>query len=283
MQVPLFVLVQVFHAYKTGRCPKFSLVKIWKRIVLPFLLMQMFIAGVLYLTHWESAYNLAYFALIGGGMGPGAYYPWVYIQVAILLPLFWKLFGRFSIIDMLFLFIVTCVAFEILFSIIKLPPFIFRLTAVRYIFLIYLGMIWVRRGIVINVKTICLSLFTMAITLWFYYKNPDLSPVFYNTGWKTHRWICYFYVASLLPAGLWFISQKISKFENVDRLIKIIARSSYEIFLVQMAVFVIFPPLLNSINICNPYILFVAEVIFSITIGILFKLQIIDRLSCCSR
>lgn len=82
MQVPLFVLIQVFHAYKKGVKPKLNWSSLLTRIIVPFVAIQ--------------AVIIVYKALIGGGMlwtsfltsggfGPGSYYIWIYLQIAVLL------------------------------------------------------------------------------------------------------------------------------------------------------------------------------------------------------
>ena len=48
MQVPLFIMIQVFHAYKKGK-PNISIRKLWERIFKPFFLVQFLIIS-LYFT-----------------------------------------------------------------------------------------------------------------------------------------------------------------------------------------------------------------------------------------
>ena len=45
MQVPMFVLIQVFHAYKKGLKPQLNWSILFKRICLPFAAIQAFIIG----------------------------------------------------------------------------------------------------------------------------------------------------------------------------------------------------------------------------------------------
>lgn len=47
VQVPLFLLIQVFHAYKKNTIPEINANKIISRIVLPFVIIQMSIFVVL--------------------------------------------------------------------------------------------------------------------------------------------------------------------------------------------------------------------------------------------
>lgn len=132
------------------------------------------------------------------------------------------------------------VGFEVLFSVIDFPGWLYRLLCIRYLFLIPLGMIWIEKGVVLNWKTIVLSVLSIVAVLFFVFTKYDLEPFFYKTGWKTHRWICYFYLPFLLTYGLslaWNMFKRMTWIENST---KWIAARSYEIFLAQMAVFACF-------------------------------------------
>ncbi len=50
MQVPMFVLIQVFHAYKKEIQPKLNWASLLKRICLPFIVVQLVIVGFKSLT-----------------------------------------------------------------------------------------------------------------------------------------------------------------------------------------------------------------------------------------
>ena len=175
------------------------------------------------------------------------------------------------------IFIVACISFDMICSTIHLPEWIYRLTAIRYVFLIYLGMIWVQKEIRINIPTVFLSLVTIVATLFFYYSDTDLQPLFFNTGWKTHRWICYFYVANILPCVLYKLYVQFSRIEWLNKLIIKIGKSSYEIFLVQMAVFVFLPFIFNHLSLqehIRLILLFLSEVTISVLGGIYYRTMI---------
>lgn len=238
MAVPLFLMIQVFHAYKSGASPRIHKSKLLLRIILPFLFVQILLfAEELFFLELPIT-HLFCIMLVGGGFGPGAYYPWIYLQMTVLLVILWPILNRLSLKQLLIPFVIACEGLEIYSSCTRLTAWIYRLMVVRYIFLVYLGLIWVRKGVVLNNKTIIFSIVTVAITIFFHFNNENLQPWFYNTGWKTHRWICYFYASNLFIVGLWRIYQWCLKYQNLSRVMKTIARSSYEIFLVQMLVFV---------------------------------------------
>lgn len=92
-----------------------------------------------------------------------------------------------------------------------------------------------KEGIKINWMTIALSVISLIAIIYFEYFSVDDEPWFFATKWKTHRWPCYYFVANGFTALLYVIWRKIKEIRLVKQLIKIIAASSYEIFLIQMA------------------------------------------------
>ena len=193
MQVPLFVLVQAFHGFKK-ETPSINLKKIFLRVVLPYIIIQAI--PFIYLLCKDPF--LIYSFLGGGGTGPGSYYPWVYIQIALLLPFVKKWIDKNKEHQpkVLITFLIICELFEILFSVINLPDGLYRLLAVRYIFLLYLAWLWVKDGIVINRLTVLLSILSFLAIVYFEYFSVDDEILFYKTAWKYHRWPCYFFVAN---------------------------------------------------------------------------------------
>lgn len=193
MQVPLFVLIQSFHAIK--RPSHFDVTKIIIRIVFPFLLAQTIIYILLYHLH-DLSFSAMFDSIITeGGRGPGAYFPWVFIQLAIILPLMSSLLSRGNRTQQIVIAILVCESFEILFSLINLPENIYRLLAIRYLFLVYLASIWVKEGIKINKITHLLSFISLLSIIYFEYFSINDEPLFFNTAWKFHRWPCYTYLA----------------------------------------------------------------------------------------
>ena len=242
MQVPLFVLVQVFHAYKKDTPPTLRFSKILRRIVIPFFLTQIIFITLYYFVQWrfglpdQFSMDGLVKTLQGGGKGPGSYYVWIYLQFAILLPFMFKLFLKLSPAKVCLFFIALSVLIEFACSSFSMPEWLYRLSCLRYLFLVYLGWLWVRNGIVVSYKTILLSIISIAFVLFFSHSNLDLEPLFFNTDWKTHRWVCYFYVASLLPFLLYLVFKICDSIELIKRLYSTIGSSSYEIYLMQMGV-----------------------------------------------
>lgn len=161
-----------------------------------------------------------------------------------LLPLFNRLLKRVNKTTALIIFLVICEGFEILLSVIVIPNWIYRLLAVRYIFLIYLGWIWVKEGVKINGLTIVLSLLSLFAIIYFeYFKFFDIddSPWFVHAGFAFHHWPCYFFVANGFIALLYLIWKRIKTNNKIVKVTETLAASSYEIFLMQMSLVFLTP------------------------------------------
>ena len=189
----------------------------------------------------ESAHNILTNSIIRGGYGPGSYYFWIYIQVAFILVWIWPLVKKLTRNQITWVFLFLSVGCEVLFSIINLSNGIYRLLAVRYLFLIPLGLIWIETGVELNLRNILLSIISIGAVIFFSYTNYDLEPLFFKTSWTFHRWICYFYLPILLTYALWLVYNRLKKSESLSRIIKKVAKCSYEIYLFQLLVFVVFP------------------------------------------
>lgn len=243
MQVPLFILVQAFHYFKKDN-PDINFKKIFFRVILPYILIQS-IVFIYLLCVAPTKLNTF---LLNGGAGPGSYYPWIFVQVAWLLPFInkWLNKNQENKAKVLISFLVLCELFEIFFSVIDLPDGLYRMLAVRYLFLLYLAWIWVRNGIVINKSTVLFSVLSFLAIIYFEYFSIDDEVLFYKTAWKYHRWPCYYFVAN---GGGYLLNVFFKSIQNkgyIMKSIRILSKISYEIFLVQMLVVCAYPG--NYIN-----------------------------------
>lgn len=268
MQVPLFVLVQAFHGFKK-ETPSINLKKIFLRVVLPYIIIQAI--PFIYLLCKDPF--LIYSFLGGGGTGPGSYYPWVYIQIALLLPFVkkWIDKNKEHQTKVLITFLIICESFEILFSVINLPDGLYRLLAVRYIFLLYLAWLWVKDGILINRLTVLLSILSFLAIVYFEYFSVDDEILFYKTAWKFHRWPCYFFVANGGGYLLRMLFEILQKSPLIMKIIKLLAKCSYEIFLIQMLVICVYPKgliyeLLTMAGIVNHTLVMIIQLILKIIV-----------------
>ena len=254
--VPIFLIIQVFHAYKGGiNNIKANYTKIWKRIAWPFLLAELIIFTALairnqHFTLHELASDLS--AMIqSGGYGPGAYYPWIYLQFALLLPLVSRLLtlvGTYSntcipkrnqSMILCLSFIVVSQLAETACSFFLLPPLAYRLLFIRYIFIFYLGFLLADRGFHLNTLTLCFALFCLAFSAYINYSEDDFSPLFYPFVNKCCHWFCYIFIAYLLLFVLKVLYQNISSDGIIMKYIRAAGKCSYDIFLFQMVYFVI--------------------------------------------
>lgn len=263
--VPLFLLIQVFHAYKHGiDNVQFNFSKIWRRIIKPFLFIEVAIIlivfpGRLWLaTHPNTFVELVKGTISGGGRGPGSYYPWIYLQFAILLTLITPIFKKLHSINLAIFFIVLSQIIELLYNVTNMPMWIYRLLFIRYIFLVYLGYVLVTKGFSINKKTICLSIASLLCLLVFCYTDTDLSPLFITepSSWTSCHWICYIYMCYLL---LFFIKKMYGRLLSNEKILSFMKKTgkySYEIFLFQMFYFATMQPFFMKIlsYIGNSYI-----------------------------
>lgn len=242
--VPIFLIIQVFHFYKKGiDSKKTDYVRIWKRIVFPFLLVELLILAIWLYNNSFSIPSVkeTVYMLTGG---PGAYYPWIYLQFAILLPLFRPLLKIKRTHTLVVLLLLSQFA-EVVCAICSLPEWIYRILFFRYIFLVFLGYELASKGYVLNVSVILLSAVSIASVYLFTYSNIDCSPLFYNIkAWSTCHWICYVYIAYFMFFILKYMYIPI-KDNVVIVLLKQIGKYSYEIYLFQLLYFLYISEFIN--------------------------------------
>ncbi len=248
--VPLFLLIQIFHAYKGGFGKKsVRWGKIWTRAMSPFLIAEVVIlVATVAMYPLEPIRHLLLSMAYWGGGGPGSYYPWIYFQFAILLPLLAPLFRKLSEKSLLVLFLSLSIGSEVFCNLAHIPEWLYRLLFVRYIFLIYLGYQMVVRGVVLNILTLSLSLLSVVALYFFEVKDFRLFPVFYySESWKSFHWLCYFYIAYpmlyvlcrffyWLPADNW-----------LEKTVCKMGEHSYAIYIFQLFYFVVIAPVINNL------------------------------------
>lgn len=249
--VPFFLILQVFHSFKKGLSnTSLDIHRVWTRVIRPFLVVQVVIVLILFCLDHSVLDNLLN-SLYWGGYGPGSYYPWIYVEFAIILPIssfFVRLLkGR----HLLWWFILVSQLLEVVCSMIDMPLWLYRLCFFRYFFLVYLGYHLVNYGIKINARTIVVSFVSLGCLLFFYYSGINLRPVFF-TGldgyWSVFHWVCYFYMAYLL----FFVIHKcycfLQKSQSFLSFIKKMGRYSYEIFLFQLFYFSVFSSTIEKLT-----------------------------------
>ena len=238
MCVPLFLLVQVFHAYKKRSNITYpNMAKTWYRIIKPFVLVQLFLLVYLLVRRFlDGDINLYSFFkefIISGGNGPGSYYFWIYLQFAFILPLFSNFLYKNSFKRIFAIFILISLLVEIVFSYLTAEP-LYRLFLGRYLILIPLGYMLAFKGYTLNFKT-CFGGVSALFVCLFYYKTPNVEPLVYDTGWNIHHWFQFFWLIPLMFI-LKYSYLRLNQYKIISYF-KSFGKYSYEIYLFQMVWF----------------------------------------------
>lgn len=270
--VPIFLIIQSYHVFKKDTFI-LNFNKLFRRIVIPFFLVQfVFVAEIIVKYFCGSGLlTTPIFNFIkSGGDGPGSNYFWIYLQFAlVLLPVCFYLQKNFKFKPYVWLliFIVFSEGSELLCSFIHISPWLYRLLAIRYIFLIYGGYIWAEQGVVLNLRNFILSLFSVLCIYLFQYKRIIIEPFVFDTAWRYFHWFCYFYSIYFLS----YIANVLYKKSNGGLATIVIkcGKYSYQIYLLQLIVFSFFP------YDCNENLYLISTTILSVAPVLIFdKLKI---------
>lgn len=200
--------------------------QMFKKVFIPFFLVLL-IQVLILLNKQERVISVIY----AGGYGPGAYYPWVYLQMWFLAPVLFWIVDRKKWCGVLLL-LVICVALNVILSYVCIVPAgLYRLLAIRYFFLAAIAYIWLHHED--YNKFVLLSLgFVSLLYLW-YFRSADLTPVVYNApGWTIHNYPGYFFTLVMIVFLLAFAKE--NKDLKVMKFFKWCGENSWYIFLAQM-------------------------------------------------
>ena len=249
--VPIFLILQTFHTYKKGlENIRINYKRIWNKIVLPFIIAETIILMFYLIKDKHFNFQDIRFDLIlfyqSGGYGPGAYYPWIYLQFAFILPLITWIF-KLKPISLCIFFILLSQLAEAACSFFSISQIAYKLLFVRYIFLIYLGYLLVYKGYVLNVYTFCLACISLVISSYIVYFQPDLPPIFYNfVRPPVCHWFCYLYIVFILLFILKILYRYSAQSNRIKQYILKAGKYSYDIFLFQMMYFSIADEYIDS-------------------------------------
>lgn len=235
--VPIFLIIQVFHYYKKGvslRIP--SAVKLWKRILRPFIIMIALMFLVQYFIYYDTTEGLFSPSLYWDRRGPGSYYIFIYLELAIVIPLFAPLFKKLSTKWLFFIFVIISQIVELIFSITQCPDNIYRITFFRYTFLIFIGYLLATKGLELNRLTILGGIISMAFLYLFAYTDINMEPLFctHLSLWPLCHWVCYIYIAYFFLAFLKYTYTKLRSYSSITTYIERVGKFSYEIYLFQI-------------------------------------------------
>lgn len=241
--VPIFLIIQVFHAYKEGvGNARLNYNRLWQKIVWPFFVAEfvIFAAFIIRDHHFTFNYiiNDAFSLIKLGGYGPGAYYPFIYLQFAIILPIIAGVF-KSQKPYLCFLFVIISQLSETACSYFHMPQLAYRLLFLRYIFLFYLGFLLAYKGFILNLYTFCLAFICLVFSTYVIYSHHDFVPFLYDFVNPACHWFCYIFIAFFLL----FLIRIIYYFFNTVSVLKMYVlkagKYSYEIFLFQIVYFAI--------------------------------------------
>lgn len=243
LAVPLFLLLQAYHVFRkeNATITKSAITKMLRRIFLPFACFTAVEFVYIAVFRDGSLRGLIKSMILAGGIGPGSYYFWVYLQFFILAPLTYWLFRRFNISLIMggAIFTIISIGTEIICSNMEMRTDLYRLSCMRYIYLIFLGYVWSRRGIRLNALTLTLSGVSIVFITIFTQTNLNLEPVFHNFTKKECHWICYFYPAFLFMFMLHWAYRILP--QRIRAWMVEFGHYSWHIFLMQMLFFALFP------------------------------------------
>lgn len=199
--------------------------------MLPFLLLSC-IQIVLY--YWLGILDLPK-VLRDGGIGPGSYYIYVYIEIALIAPCLYYVLRNRSTKTKFLVFIFLSELLELFCSWIHISDETYRLLFFRYFFLIYLGFSLDFKEMRLSSQKIFFACLSVVFILIDGYSNFNLEPFVYHTVWKGFHWLAYFYTAYIALNVLSVLYRKL--FITFKNTICLMGRHSYQIFLSQMFVF----------------------------------------------
>ena len=99
LAVPLFLILQSYHVFRRTdvQIGKPQVSKMMQRIFIPFAAVTLLEFSLCLIFRDTSLIQLAKGTILSGGIGPGSYYIWVYLQFFFLVPLTYWAFRRFNI------------------------------------------------------------------------------------------------------------------------------------------------------------------------------------------
>jgi len=251
LAIPLFLIIQSWHVFKKDKQKTWRemVVQSLKRVFLPFYVLQIFFLTflILFRNNSEEIWTILKPFLRSGGDGMGSYYVWIFLQMAILIPIVKKISERVSRKKLIIILLAISIFSEIICCVLSIPEFLYRLLAVRYVFLIYFGYDWAINGIRLRWQEILLSIASLILIWMFSYNGFGIKNLFYPT-WNQFHWCCYFYPAYLFIFFLHILFKCFG--EWISWIIQKIGQSTYSIYLFQMAYFFII------LHCARPYVLY---------------------------
>ena len=264
--VPLFTLVTGYNYYnslkKNDRNTLQWYFKYGSRILIPFAIAM--VIEVFYMTlvlHYPVKRMI--FIIATGGMGQGSYYTVILMQIIILFPLLFRLINtKYGFISI----ILGNLIFEIWVSVANMNPEIYRLLCLRYLIFLATGAAYARfkKQLAGNKEFILSVCFLVIGIICIYILNySGIKPVIFKQ-WTTTSMPTVF-----MAFALFLLIKRFLTYQN--RLIEIISKSSFHIFLTQMVYYSSLDTALHILlDIRSEFIAFPINLCICVSCGILF-------------
>lgn len=261
LAIPVLMITTGFNYYNSMKTKRWKMVKSFQRILLPFLI-TIFIEFIPLMVIDNFSIVSTLKKLIGGGYGPGSYYTIIMIQIILTYPFLYKIINKSKYGWIIPVFI--HLLFELFVSIVQMSPALYRLLFFRYIVFLVIGSLIAikyenREHSIDKLKLGILFIVGSFIVYMLSYTN---IKTFLFNNWRTTSMpvsvLALFYFLS-------FLGMKLKE----NKMIELISKASFHIYLVQMCYYGFLFPLLENIFSLN-YMYIVLNIIICTLIGVIF-------------
>lgn len=253
MAVPIFMIISGFTYSMSANNKNISTLKeyfSWKiispklsRLLFPYIVV-IALETILFMVIFfklpfasemvPKSFIALFMGYITGGWGPGSYYVPILIQLLILFPVMFLVFKKSPVIAVTLSFMLH-LCFDILSNTLPISNGLYRLSILRYLVFIVMGIILYNYKDKLIVKKhfiILLSIFSMSYIAIVNYCG--YTPIIFSK-WMRTSMPTVFWAFGLTTLGMTYLEKKNqSWFTNT---VNLVGKSSYHIFLVQMVCF----------------------------------------------
>lgn len=250
---------------------KKNFARLFKKIILPWMIVVLIELILVYIySIYTSSGELMTTFINRGGIGPGAYYFYIYMQFWVLMPFIYLLqsIHKRPMFGVILMFIINAIL-NIACNYSEVNPEAWRCLFVRYLFLSCISYIWLRYD---NLNVwLLIALSCVSVAYWYLF-DSSFGMLTYSESWAEFNWPAYFYTLLFIKL-LGGIYTCIANFKFTEK-ICFLGRNSWYIFLLQMfilgiASFRIFSKLGHYIGISNNNVLRLLYIIFGLFATIL--------------
>ena len=233
--VPLFILVTFVLSFISLSKREGSEVSYWyskkrwivmlSKIWVPYLILQaIFLVVLIVLKDTNHLCSMVW----GGGIGPGSYYPWIYLQFWLVMPFLYRLMRKVGVYWGGGILLIINEILQLGCSYLDVSENFYRLFAGRYLFLAFLGYLILK----VDIKKFVFVL-SAIIGIAFYLSlgRVNYEPWLFNS-WMSQQLPAYFYTMCTLKVIL-LIYEKL-EFSKFTKVLILFGKYSWYIFLSQM-------------------------------------------------